>query len=376
MGKGSTKLHFAIRKVYKRWIIFILFFILAGGITLLTKEFLSDQTVDQSQTVLTFTNKPEVSYAVSLKQNILYSASKQPEDMGYFHALIDSISVSMNNQYSGSDKADLKGDYMIKGEIIGIETGGDEPVIAWSKEFPIISKKEFSTMGNEMTMGQDAVIDYNHFSSFADAVDELTGYKTSHKLKVTMDINYTVTTSEGQAVERLQPSVLIPLGEKFFKISKAETDEKKGEITKTITAPAPPDLFKIIPISAVCLINTIALLLLLFRTEEPSARELQRKAAGKLLKEHGKRLVALKEDLLDQCSQTCSVHSMEDMIKISDEIERPIFYKYQKDLVNLREFYIIEKDRAYLYNCINQLDHDEDQLDQADHDEDQLENQA
>lgn len=62
-----------------------------------------------------------------------------------------------------------------------------------------------------------------------------------------------------------------------------------------------------------------------------------------MLKSHGTRLAAVHDNLVEEVLSVCYVHSMNDMVKISDEIERPILYVFQNDLANIKEFFIIGK---------------------------------
>jgi hypothetical protein len=44
-----------------------------------------------------------------------------------------------------------------------------------------------------------------------------------------------------------------------------------------------------------------------------------------------------------------SVKSFEDLIKISDEIEKPIFYNYSENIGHMNKFYIINENTSYIY---------------------------
>jgi len=264
--------------------------------------------------------------------------------------LIDHIEVTFDNKYQGGNGAIYEGDYTIKGEITGWEAGTDTPVPAWTKQFNIMSKKSFKTANDELTLSQNANLDYNHFNTFVAGVGELTGYKTSCTMKIMMIVNYNITTEDGEVAGSLQPSLTIPLDQKYFTIGKSDNTEVKNDITKTIDVPVSLDYAKIILVSTIALLCLIALLLLI-STAEPTFTDLQRTKIKKLLKTHGNRTVAIENGLMYSGLKICYVHSMNDMVKISDEIERPVFYGYQEDPADICEFFIIEKDTAYIYKA-------------------------
>lgn len=338
-----------MKKPYRRFLILFFFLIIFVNIAFVSRALMDKETVKQSEVITKFNNKPEITYNVYTKPSVLYSDNKLPEDIGYFGSMIDYITVSIQNQFAGTDQAEIKGDYTIHGVIVGLEPGAEEPTAAWNKEFPVVSKKTFQVTEQNYILSQNANIDYNHYSEFADQIDELTGYDTDHRLRVSMHINYTITTKDGQVSDELHPTLIIPLGEKYFKITKTDIDVKESVISETIEVKAPVDSGKMIAFSAIGVFCFISLFLLLFKTTEPTTTDLRRKCIKRLLKNYGKRLVAVTENIVHDSLSICNVHSMDDMVKISDEIERPIFYVYQSDITDISEFFIIELKQAYLY---------------------------
>jgi|GEM_PF-2822813 len=349
MKKRSNQKIFKISRQRKRLFITTFLILLLINTGLLISEAMKKEVTEETRVLASFSNTPGVSYQVYLKENALYNDTVQPEDIGYFTSLLDHIEVTFENKYKGADGAEYKGDYTIKGEITGWELGADNPTPAWTKQFAIKPKKTFSTNDNELIISQSADIDFNHFNSFVAGVRELTGYSTTYSLKVFMAINYTITTEKGEISESLQPSITIPLGEKYFKISKSGMEEKKNDITEIVQVPVPLDYIKISLLSTLSLLCLI-LLILFILAGEPTLTDLQRKQVKKILKNHGKRLVALGENLLVSESQLqCYVNSIDDIVRLSDEIERPIFYEYRSDPAEIREFFLIDKEIAYIF---------------------------
>ena len=335
-------------RLHKRLVLTILMILLLGNIGLIINEVMKDETTEETKVAASFSNTPEISYKVFLKENALFDGTVQPEETGYFSALIDHIEVIFNNKYQGVKGAEYKGDYTITGEIIGWEAGTEEPTPAWMKKFNISAKKPFRTKDGELKLSQNANINYNNFNAFVKQVGEVTGYNASCTMKVTMKVNYTITTAEGEVTGNMQPTLLIPLGESYFKITKSDTEEIKNDISKTIDVPVPVDYVKIslfLTLGLLCLI----MMSIINSSVEPTLTDIHRKRINKLMKAHGNRIAAVETNLIGESLSLCYVHSMDDMIKISDEIERPIFYVFQNDINELKEFFIIEREKAYIY---------------------------
>ena len=349
MKKNSSKKRIIMAKAHKRLGIAVIIIILLANIGLITKELLGEELMEETQTIATFSNTPGITYQVHLLPNILYNDTVLPEDQGYFTNIIDYISVTMQNKYIGVSGAEVNGDYTIIGEIIGWEAVNEDPAPAWTKQFSIVTKKKFSTTDKEFVLSQNTNINLNHFNEFVGQVDEVTEYTTAYTMKISMLINYTITTKDGELTETLQPAITIPLGDDYFKIAKTGNEEKISEITKVVEVTSPVDFRKLILFSIFGFFTLVALYLVLFKTAEPTPMNLQTRFVKKLLKENGKRLVAVHDNIVNEALSICNVHSMNDMIKISDEIERPILYVFQNDLADIKEFFIIESEKAYLY---------------------------
>lgn len=348
MKKKFIQKRLKISKLHKRYCIMILIILILANIGLALYEMMQKETIEETQVASSFSNTPGITYKVFLKENVLFNDSVQPEDSGYFSNFTDHIEVTFDNKYQGENGTEYKGNYALTGEIIGWEPGTETPSPAWTKQFVISSKKNFQTTDGELNFSQSANIDFSHFNAFAVQVAELTGYNTSCTMKVIMVVNYTITTAEGEVTGSLQPSLTIPLGEKYFKITKSGNEEIKNDITKTVEAQVPVDYVKIILFSSIALL-CLMLLIVLISSVEPTLTDMQRKKVKKHFKAHGKRLVAVEKNMSDEALSVYYVHSIDDIIKISDEIERPIFYVFQSDLADIKEFFLIENEKAYVY---------------------------
>lgn len=345
-----------ISKQRKRWGIVILILVILINIGLLAIELMKEEKAEEAEITATFSNTPNVTYEVNVIPNILYSSNVLPEEQGYFSNLINYISVNMGNHYIGTEGAEYKGDYTITGEIIAWELGTETPTPAWTKQFGIVSKKTFNTTDKDFMLSQDINIDFNHFKSFAKDVNELSGYNTTYTLKVAMLLNYTITTKDGAVEGNLNPTLGIPLGDNYFKIAKVGIEEVKNDITRTVEVPVPIDYVNVsifATISLLCLI----LLILFILSSEPTVTDIQRKKIRKHFKIHGKRLVAITgaESIFDDSKSIYIVRSITDIVKISDEIERPIFYVFKEDAAEIREFFTLDRDKIYLYKTFETI---------------------
>ncbi len=79
------------------------------------------------------------------------------------------------------------------------------------------------------------------------------------------------------------------------------------------------------------------------------------KTLNKIFKKHGNRLVALKINI-EPAEQYINVRDIEDLVRIADEINKPIMYKYSSTPQEITRFYIIEENTLYLFDLKEYID--------------------
>lgn len=93
----------------------------------------------------------------------------------------------------------------------------------------------------------------------------------------------------------------------------------------------------------------LALLGLIFGTQkaevDPIVKELK-----KIFKNHGTRLVALDSDTIAPDEHLSKVHSIDDLVRISDELGKPIVYKHSNDYKENTRFWVFDENRYYVFD--------------------------
>ncbi len=341
-----------LKKSYKKAAIILLIVLLLFSLSFLYKEFFIEKYIDEKQLEYSGVNMPNISYSIRLIPNLVYDVEFLEEKEGYFASLIDSISVEFVNEFKGEQDAVFEGEYSITYSLKGMTAGVDEPVVAWEKQFIQIPQKTFSVTKKSkgFKVQEKFDIDYNFYNDFSDQVTELIDFETDNYLNVDMDINYTITSEAGVIEETIKPGLIIPLGKDYFKIEKVGIETKNSEIYETIKVLAPIDYRMTALYIAICLVSLILLIVVIRDTAEPDMKDLKRRHIKKIFKQYGKRLVAIEQDMLRNTKSRNVVHSINDMEKISDELERPIFYIYKDDLSDISELFILDGEEAFICN--------------------------
>ena len=133
-----------------------------------------------------------------------------------------------------------------------------------------------------------------------------------------------------------------------FKIDKSITEPIKGTVTETEEVAVPIDRAKLSLLAVLMLLLIVAIPVLLFIIKEPDELTLLRKKNNGLLKNYGSRMVAMKEIPSFESCRLYQVYSIKDMIKIADEVQRPIIYiPDESTLYVYNELLIINENIAF-----------------------------
>lgn len=322
---------------------------------------------EEQISVFSYHNKSDVSYKVFLKPNLLFDEESLGEDQIYFTEFIDYISTDFNYEYNGERAADIAGDYEVIAVVEGYTGDGEKSTTVWKKKFDILEKKNFNIEGNEILLAENVTLRIGQYNDFAQEVIESSKVNVSTKLSLLMNINLMVTTDKGIIEEKLSPAIVIPLEQAQFKIQKDQVQEKYGNIEDTIYVQETMNKSKIILYCLILGILIIGLIFIMFYTRNAPPKSEMEKVLSKIFKNHGNRLVTIIDEMENIPGISYKVKSFDDLIRISDEIERPIMYQYSETDNKITRFFIANESSNYIFELIefkevqgNLIEEDED----------------
>jgi hypothetical protein len=177
-----------------------------------------------------------------------------------------------------------------------------------------------------------------------------------------MNIDLTGITDKGPIEKSISPSLIIPLDVDMFEITEENIVDQTEAIEeiKQVQKPINKNLIIIYGIILVFLI--IALIILIFFTKLACEKNPLEKELSRIFKKYGDRLVALNSDI--SITNSKNVNSIEDLVKIADEIERPIVYKYCENK-EINKFYVSDVNEMFLLD-LKYLDNSEQTNDKKD----------
>ncbi|MDF2884116.1 MAG: hypothetical protein K0R54_4682 [Clostridiaceae bacterium] len=317
---------------------------------------------DKKIPLYTYNYKSKIDYSVYLKQNNLYKEKNLKKGKIYITEFVDYIGANLKYEFNGERATDVKGEYNIIAKVKGFTGEGEDLVNIWEKDFPIKQNEWFNSNDGKILINESVILNLIDYNTFVKEIKESSKIKCSTVLTLIMNIDLTGITDKGPIEKSISPSLIIPLDVDMFEITEENIVDQTEAIEeiKQVQKPINKNLIIIYGIILVFLI--IALIILIFFTKLACEKNPLEKELSRIFKKYGDRLVALNSDI--SITNSKNVNSIEDLVKIADEIERPIVYKYCENK-EINKFYVSDVNEMFLLD-LKYLDNSEQTNDKKD----------
>lgn len=329
------------------------------GIGVLVKQVKGEHIEEQQRSLYDYRMKSALNYQVHLLPNKLYEEGKQGEEETYLAAFVDKIEVGLESIFEGSGVADLQGQYQMVGTVQGYTTKEEKKQMIWSKTFELLPTQFFKEHTDKHHIKPTIQVDFAYYNQFARDIIEASQVNTPVELVIKVEGKQTITTEAGIVPGDIQGTITIPLNTPYFTIQKEGAAEVKDSLWETYTVLVPVNSSIIILGVFMIILGLILLGGVVLLTEPLSAKDLRFRQLKRLLHNYGNRMVALDTLRPIATTEAYYVSSLEDLIKIAEEIEKPIFYQRYNHLLELDTFYVEQEKMTYIYKleAFNEEEH-------------------
>ncbi|NMA64824.1 MAG: DUF5305 domain-containing protein, partial [Clostridiaceae bacterium] len=281
--------------------------------------------------------------------NSLYEEKILDKDKMIITEFVDHIRAQFYYEYTSEQKADISGSYEILADVECYISQQDSQNTIWKRTFILQPEISFErSQSQDFNISKSIDIQLSQYNEFVRKVTEESKINAETKLTVYMNIDVKVETESGVVEESLSPNMVIPLDASYFNIGGALGEEKPMSIEKTVQVPIPINYTKVYVLIAVDILLIVALVYVLIFTRgvEPDPHE---RLLNRVFKNHGDRLVALKNKIDETFEYKYEVNSIGDLVRISDEVEKPIIYRFSEDKYEINKFYVINEGEMYFW---------------------------
>lgn len=296
----------------------------------------------------TYRQQAEVNYRVYLRPNNFFSEKSVGSGESYLANFVDHINTYFTYTFKGNRVANLKGDYNVTGTVRAYL---NKDTIAWKKDYILLPQTSFNKKDDILSLKREIPINFNQFVDFVNRLNEEAELMPSVvELVLNWNVNINAVTEKGHVKERLSPSMIIPLSKKSFQIGGELIKEKPGELTvkRQVEDPRVKKL-KIFSIAATVFF-AVLLVLLLIMSENKTVMNPAQQKVDLILRKYGDRVAFIDGEIQEDEGEVISVRTMEDLIKIADEVDKPVLYRpLPNDEPGVPIFYILDEPLIFKY---------------------------
>ena len=345
----------SINKKLKIVVLAILLIIIAIITILLYITIKNPGVREEKVALLSYNNKTDIKYNVFLLPNPLYSGDNVEEGKLYLTSFVDYIKISFLYEFNIDRPTDIKGNYEVLVVVEGYTTEEDKVKTIWKKEFILIPKTSFESNELKASIIKEITYSINEYNSFATQIKDLTELDVPIKASVVMNVNLQAKTGINVINKKFTPSIIMPLDTKYFEVIKSGVEEKPEVIEETKQIQLPVNRNLVILYGIIIGTAFLALLYLLIFVKGDAPVDAMKKQLSKIFKSHGTRLVAINNEIGTTFGMYYKVKSIEDLVRIADELGRPILYRYSTDPKEITKFYIHDDKSMFSFNLKDML---------------------
>ncbi len=269
-------------------------------------------------------------YRVQLVPNDYFAERVLEPGRAYITALTDQVIVDYEYRFIGESEAEINGRYGVTATLVALTS--KEEHLVWEKDYELLPAQRFSAVDSDIVITGIIDVPFAEYLAFTELLKTEIGYNPAElNLIVSFDTSVQAETKYGVVTGELSPTLLIPMRGNTFIVSGNLTEEIEGGITATKTVTGlqlenAGTVFYVLIFASV-----IALIFLsLFTAPVKAKTKSGEQKIFRILKKHRGRIVTTTNGLPSIPEGAVEVTSFEELLKLADEVERPILYPRPK----------------------------------------------
>ncbi|MGE5473804.1 MAG: DUF5305 family protein [Ignavibacteriales bacterium] len=309
---------------------------------------INNKFVDQKYDAYTYSHKASINYDVTVLPNNLYTQKSLTEGGIYITDLVNSINPRMKYEFNGNQSAEIKGKYSITALFQGFVKTDKGEKLLWDKKAVIQPEKNFNIKDKNVLLKSGCNVSLNTYNQLVKMAAEAYKFNCTSKLTIIWRIIVDAKTTKGDINDTLESTMEIPINEKYFEIGGNLNKDKKGQITSSRKVLAPYHNEKIMITCIGIVLGLIMLLFIIFLTTVSPEFDPIEKKTRKIFNNYADRLVAVCSDVLTDYKKIIDVASIEDLVRIADDLAKSILYKIGDKDEEVTYYFVLDQDTVYM----------------------------
>ena len=300
------------------------------------------ESTTTSETVITYsyTQSSIFDFTIDLKNNSVYDkTSIKPGQETIFKSIVDDINGLFTYNYRGNESTKTTGEYYLTAQL---------KTDLWEKNYVIIPRSNFSSNKNTASFNFVFPVNLTFYETIISEIDKEIGIKAKNPtLNIKCNVVVSSQTSKGFIYDSLSHHINISMGKSIIEFGGKLSQYDMGVLTKSEDVFLQSVVDKRNAWYASSILFIAILIGFVFVTENVVEKyDKTQKLVNKIKKKHDEWIVTVDElPQIDQ-SKIAIIKQFDDLVKVSEEISKPILYHESKDS---HKFYVLTEYFCYKY---------------------------
>lgn len=289
-------------------------------------------TITKTKEIYKYTNKFNYDYKIKLiKNNYMTEEDLENKNLTYVTDLIDNIDLNLNYEYIADKSAPLDCTYSVTGKMQAVYVKNGEELKVWEKEEVLLNEKTLNEVNTNLKINENIKLDLKDKNELINNFKQQLGMSLISKYTVNLNIKVKTNVEGKEVINEIKPVLNIDLAEKTTSItgennirntqyiSKEYKETKQFNISESI-------LYIVMAIVAVILYKYAAKAKVANTVRNEYKYELNR-----ILKLCQDRIVEISMKPNDSGLEIIFVKDFGEIVKVSEELFKPILYYNEKN---------------------------------------------
>lgn len=337
----------SVRKI--KWIMLFILFILLSFFSFSMILHCFDSHRGAKELLVSYRYSANIDYDVLLKENNDYSSLQLGENQLYLSSYIDQLKMRFHYENIASKKMNVIYHYDIVGRIVTLYNYNDHQEKLWTREYPILSKKDVVSS----YINEEVSIPYQAYNNVALDFQRKNGVLLDAYLEVEMKVHALSSVSNDVVTYTDEGSLTlkIPLLKNVVKVEKSLiVPENKNIYDTEIVAlsfnyPLFILSFLLLIFSLICATIIASHFLIVDRKNEYV------KTKRRILNRYGDIIAEVSSMPEIDSYEVIEIKYFEDLVNIEEELRSPILLYEEKEAL-ISTFLVYDREKVYRYRLI------------------------
>lgn len=303
----------------------------------------------QERELVSYDCENSAEYEVHLIPNDYVADSVCAMDEPYIYNLVDKIQVAIEANYTGSQEAEVSGNYDVDIVLRGYEYQDGEKTFLWGKKLESVESEQFVETLDHWQLNKLVPIHIRDYAMQGQAAQEELGITCSCEIAVVLQGELLVEMDGQQAQIPLNQSVAIPITEGIFSIERSEGELVQDALRVQEELPPIMDKGKVTAGAAGTACVLVLLILWIIFTDTYTSEESKRRKLEAMVGRYKNRVVEVDHFPQESDTQMIEVPNLAQLWRVADELRRPVFLIKGEEPQFMVNFLVTEGDCQYRY---------------------------